>query len=128
MLEAQFPNALKNKELEDNAEYLAKQLLQHIYYLKRKERRELNLRGVLPQTNVCPTTRVFEDKKNKFGTHPERYAPDNLPEGETMDTQEQKKAWLRAAYRLVDIDWIRANKFVVIYIMVKVDKLGNVLL
>jgi len=37
MLEAQFPNDLKNKELENNAEYLAKQLLQHIYYVKRKE-------------------------------------------------------------------------------------------
>lgn len=61
MLEQQFPNALKNKQFEDNAEYISKQLLQHLYYLKRKERHELKQRGSLPQ-NYSGSSTIFNQK------------------------------------------------------------------
>lgn len=91
MLEGKFPNALKNREFEDNTEYIAKQLLQHIYYIKRKERQELKQKGPLPQ-NFSSSSNNFNEKKNRFGTHPERYDPSSIPDGETLSTLDQKKA------------------------------------
>jgi len=62
MLEGKFPNALKNREFEDNTEYIAKQLLQHIYYIKRKERQELKQKGPLPK-NFSSSSNNFNEKK-----------------------------------------------------------------
>ena len=53
---------MKNKQFEDNAEYISKQLLHHIYYLKRKERHELRQRGSLHQHSSGPS-RMFNQKK-----------------------------------------------------------------
>lgn len=109
MLEGKFPSALKNKEFEYNTEYIAKQLLHHIYYIRRKERQDLKQRGSLPQS-CSSSSKTFNEKKNRFGTHPERYDPSSIPDGETLSTLEQKKIWLKATNQLVDIDWNRVTR------------------
>ncbi|CAI6375001.1 unnamed protein product [Macrosiphum euphorbiae] len=108
---------MKNKQFEDNAEYISKQLSHHIYYLKRKERHELRQIGSLHQHSSGPS-RMFNQKKNRFGTHPERFAPNDMPEGENTSTLNQKRAWLKATYMLVDIDWNRVNRYYIILIII----------
>lgn len=96
-LENQFPNATQNRESEFNVEHTSNSMLQSVDHLKRKQSPEQNQQGSLHQ-NHKDAIETSNQKKFRFATHQDRYAPTILLDAETISVQDQNKTWLKTLY------------------------------
>lgn len=96
-IEKQFPKEIQNKESEFNAERISKSVLQRGYYLKRKKRLEKTQQGSSHQ-NYNNSLETSNQKKFRYATHAERYAPTLPKDEETISYLDQEKLLVKTMY------------------------------
>lgn len=121
MLGKQFPNAFKNQESMICEEFITKKLLRCMSYLRRRKQQKLNQGGSLRQ-NYGACLQMSNQRKIRFGIHPDRYSLDHLLVGETIKTQDQITTVLKFLYlqfnskHVCNINWDQIKEYNIIFL------------
>lgn len=94
-MEKQFPDEIQNKESEFNAEHISKSMLRR--GLKRKKRL-VKTQQDLSHQNYNKSSETSNQKKFRYATHAERYAPTIPKDEDSIILLDQKKHFLKSLY------------------------------